>query len=280
MSRIGKDIRVNVKSGTQLPAIVVDSSNGVATIRLNGNGVLMRRLSVIGGPVKRGDVVKVDFTTAVPTVVAVSQKGLTLEDVARLIKGQPPPLQGLTKITITLFSGGSVRAMYNPSVSGLSSALADANPGDVVFLPDVDLSADFAVPTGVNLVGVSSRESVIRGNVSFEPGCLLENLRIENQNGEDATAVTALVTDPSTLMPTHKIKGCELYGFCCGAETAIGLYTASLSAIVVVENSTVVGDSNFGDGYAFYNEYGPDVRIYHSMYYGSTYDFYEEDAPV
>jgi hypothetical protein len=74
---------------------------------------------------------------------------------------------GTGNIQITLFSGGQSIAMYPPTSNGLQSAITQANSGDVIFLPDVDITGNFTIPEGVNLIGISSRQSIIRGIISL-----------------------------------------------------------------------------------------------------------------
>ena len=74
---------------------------------------------------------------------------------------------GISNIKITLFSGGQSIAMYDPTATGLQTAISTANSGDVIFLPDIDISGNFTIPVGVSMIGISSRQSIIRGIVSL-----------------------------------------------------------------------------------------------------------------
>jgi len=276
MSRIGKDIRANVRQNISVPAKVVDCFAGKASVRLSNTGSLMRGLDVVGGPVKVGSMVRVDFTTFKPTVIAPGQSVLSSAQAggASASGGGGGGGSGPTQITITLFSGGSVKMMYDPTDVGLQTALIDAIPGDVVFVPDADLTCDVSVGPGVNLVGLSSRETIIRGMVTFEPGCLLENLSVINQGdgAGDFIGVLAFTTIVDGLV--HRIKGCEIGGYNCGAGAGIGVSIDSADDILIVENSTVMGDSAGGFGYAFSNN-GGDVRVYHTQYYAKTEVFHD-----
>jgi hypothetical protein len=274
VSRIGKDLRYNVRQNVSIPAIVVDYLSGKASIKLGNTGALMRNLDVVGGPVKIGDRVRVDFTTSKPTVIAVGQEGLSLADVmALLAKSGKPGYDGTTQITITLFSGGAVKKMYDPTPAGLQAALLDATSGDVVFIPDADLTCDASVGPGIDMVGVSSRETIIRGQVTFEPGCLLENLSVINQ-GNSAGDIIGVLAFTTIVGLAHRIKGCEIGGYNCGGGAGIGVSIDSSDDILVVENSTIMGDSKTGFGYAFSND-GGDVRVDHSKYYAKTEVFHD-----
>lgn len=90
MSQLSRNIRSSVKSGNSVPATITDTYLGRASVRLLNNGAKLRNLDVIGGPVKIGDKVRVDFTTAKPTVVVVGQIGITHKNVMDMVTGQDP----------------------------------------------------------------------------------------------------------------------------------------------------------------------------------------------
>jgi hypothetical protein len=92
--KIGRDIRQNVKSATRLLATVVDTSFGTASVRLKGNGAVIRHLEVVGGPVQIGDQVIADFSTTPPTIAATGNKGITRDNVLDIMAGQEPKGQG------------------------------------------------------------------------------------------------------------------------------------------------------------------------------------------
>src|SRR3990172_5082106 len=119
MSNLSRLIRRKTKSGTSIPAIVVDVFYDKASVRLANNGSLMRNLKVIGGPVTIGDPVDVDFTTPVPTVVVISKAGISLDDVTTLINAsQSPSMLGGFSWQLLLFLGVSlaISIMRTPQV--------------------------------------------------------------------------------------------------------------------------------------------------------------------
>lgn len=179
---------------------------------------------------------------------------------------------GITNIKITLFSGGVSVAMYEPTSSGLSDAIDASSAGDVIFLPDVEIGGSFRIPSGVNLVGVSSRESIIEGSVTIDTGCLLENLKIINSNMSTTNVYTVLVQNTDGT-ESSRIKGCEIYAYQCGTGSATALYIGD-SVELVVENSTVVADSLNCEAYAFSSNNG-NCNVYHSNYYAKTEVFHE-----
>lgn len=179
---------------------------------------------------------------------------------------------GIANIKITLFSGGISVAMYEPTSSGLNDAIDASSAGDVIFLPDVEIAGDFRIPSGVNLVGVSSRESIIEGEVTIDTGCLLENLKIINSNSGVGDVYTVLVANTGGD-ETSRVKGCEIYAYQCGTGSATAIYIGD-SVELLVENSTVVADSLLYDGYSFSSNNG-DCNVYHSNYYGKTEVFHE-----
>jgi hypothetical protein len=68
--RLNRTLRQAVKQGNLFPAIVLDVHGTRATVRLSTNGVILRNLYVVGGPVVIGDVIKVDFGSYAPIVKA------------------------------------------------------------------------------------------------------------------------------------------------------------------------------------------------------------------
>ena len=149
-SRISKDIRVNVKAGTRIPAVVVDTFGGRASARMLGNGALMRNLHVTGGPVIKGDNVYIDFTTATPHIVAISTVGAAVS-LARGGSGggggggAPTEGPGIDIIGTQVGLGGDSILLYHSALTpvvefaateaGLIAALAAAVTGDIVILP-------------------------------------------------------------------------------------------------------------------------------------------------
>jgi hypothetical protein len=189
-------------------------------------------------------------------------------------EGGGPGGDGITTIMITLFSGGESISMHEPTAAGLNEAIAAAGTGDVIFMPDVDIVGDFSIPAGINLVGVSSRESIIEGQVTIEPGCLLENLKIINQANDATEIIAVIATETSDSTELSRIKGCEIYAYQCGTGNTTAVYLDSSGVDLLVENSTIVADSNGGYGYTFSSN-GGNCNVYHSQYYGKTEVFHD-----
>lgn len=270
MSKLLRDIKEGVKSGASIRATVVDIFFGRASVRLVDNGQVLRNLDVIGGPVAVGATVMVDFTTPKPTVVATGQSGLSLSDVRDLLNSADAlGSGGTTQITITLFSGGAVTAMYPPSSDGLTTALSEANSGDVILLPDIDVEVDITVPAGVDLTGISTRNSIIRGEVTLENGCLLEGLTI--RHCEDSESNIVAVVAPSG---TARIRNCEIHCYQCGSGSAVGVSIPATNDLMLVEHSKVVANSQSGSAYAF-SSAGGTCQVTHCELYGKTDIFYE-----
>jgi len=179
---------------------------------------------------------------------------------------------GLVNIKIILYSGGISVAMYDPTPTGLNTAIDASSTGDVIFLPDVEIAGDFSIPSGVNLVGVSSRESIIQGSLTIDTGCLLENLKAINSENSATNIFTVFVVNNGGT-EISRIRGCDIYAYQCGSGSATAVYIGN-SAELVVENSTVVADSNQGKGYTFSSN-GGNCNVYHSNYYAKTEVFHE-----
>lgn len=177
MSQLSRDIRKNVRSNVSVPGVIVDIFYGRASVRLTSNGAIYRNLDVVGGPVVPGQQVRVDFTTAKPTIVATGQKGLSLDDIKKML-GQDNGRGNDTQITITLFSGGAIKQMYPPNETGFGQALTDSYPGDVIFMPDVDLTGDFTIPASIGITGLNREQSIIRGSIYMLANSYMQGMAI------------------------------------------------------------------------------------------------------
>lgn len=270
MSELLRTIKTGVRTGASIRGTVVDVFFGRVSVRLVDNGQILRNLDVVGGPVDIGASVMVDFTTPKPTVVATGQTGITLSDVQDLLDSSDMLGSGGTsQITIVLFSGGAVASMYPPSSDGLTTALSEANSGDVILLPDIDVEADYTIPAGVDLTGISTRNSIIRGEITLGNGCLLEGLTI--RHCEESESSIAAVVAPSG---TARIRDCEIHCYQCGSGTAIGVSVPASNTIMLVEHSKVIANSQSGLAYAFYSA-GGTCQVTHCELYGKTDIFYE-----
>lgn len=184
-----------------------------------------------------------------------------------------PPAAGMA-LQISLFNGGEWVANYGTDILALQAAAAAAVDGDVIFCPNIDVTGDVTIAPGVGISGLSIRKTIIRGMITFEPGCLLENLSVINQLDEpfDAIGVTAQATAPDGR--DHRIRLCEIAGYNCGHGDGIGILIDSADVILVVDTSVIMGDAASHAGYAFAND-GGDVTVHHSEYYGKTEVFHD-----
>src|SRR5512138_335591 len=69
---LSQSLRTSVRQGNLIPAVVLDTHGDRATVRLSNSahGAIFQALEVTGGPVAKGQRIKVDFTTNPPTIVA------------------------------------------------------------------------------------------------------------------------------------------------------------------------------------------------------------------
>ncbi len=236
MSQLSRDIRKNVRSNVSVPGTIIDIFYGRASVRLTSNGAIYRNLDVVGGPVVVGQNVRVDFTTAKPTIVATGAAGLDLNALKKLLAGLDTGQRTQTQITITLFSGGAVKAMYPPNETGLGQALTDANIGDVVFLPDIDVTGDYVMPGGVCMSGLSKGQSIIRGHVDVgEEGVLLNVCSIQEYKSGLVYGVK--------LAHLATVDSCYIY-----------LLNTSGSAIGVYADGKIECYANDNDAFAYNSE--------------------------
>jgi hypothetical protein len=114
----------------------------------------------------------------------------------------------LTQIKITLFSGGVSIGRYESTQTGLDEAIAASGDGDVIFLPNVDITGNFSIPYGVGLVGLSDTHSIIRGEVIIGSKCLLENFTIIDEQDTSASICTLSFEETIGSGESSKINNC------------------------------------------------------------------------
>ena len=275
MSRLSKRVSLKARQGRSMPAVVVDVFFDKVTVKLgeDGSGAVYHGLKCIGGPPEVGDIVDVNFTTSDPTVGMRGKEWLTESDLARALSELTnESLTAQTQLSIVLFSGGSIADQYPASSEGFTSALGDSNPGDVVWLPDVDVEGEFTIPEGTAVSGINSRQSIIRGKVTLAGG-ILENLCVlyGEFNGSDVVALTVIPGDESSI-----VRRCEIQGYNCDGGNGYAIDVAA-SAELFVEHSTIVADSSTGQAWAVKGASGSTCHVKHSSVYGKT-DMYTGDG--
>lgn len=212
MTELSRNIRASVKQGGSLPAVVVEVFYDRATIKLAGNGAVMRNLSVIGGPVVAGQLVQVDFTTPVPTVVALGEGALSLDEITDLIKSliDPGLLTGFSWQILT-FQNGQLVGTYAPDATGLQTALADTSEG-VILLPPGEFTGTFVVQGSAALVGMHRETCILYGPVTVQGG--LSGVTIQN-SGTSASDIVALTTNPTSKV----ISVTDVYAYAANSGT-------------------------------------------------------------
>jgi hypothetical protein len=273
-----RDIKSNIKSGASVPATVVDVAFNKASVRLSGNGALMRKLEIVGGPISVGEKVKVDFTTPEPTIIAIGKQGLTAQDLEDWLKRRGD-LQiggtGLTQITICLYSEGALKSMYASTIEGLGTAIQDSAEGDIIWLPEVDLTGDVTLVPGTGLAGISKTQTILRGTVYAEPGCSLENMSVIKQENSSSTISAVQAQTTGSAGEKIKIINCDIRCYQCGSGTTQGVYIADTDTEVEVEHSKVIADSVSGLGYAFSKPAVANMQVTHTEYYAKTEVFHD-----
>ena len=195
---LSKNKRVN--------ATVMEYFGGLVTVKV-GQGNVMRNLKLIGGPVKKGDMVVVDFSSQTPIVFAETKlpeaKAVVPASNTRYAdqKFHPPIVPANTE-SILLFSP-AVDVMVFPATSaGLIAALAASHSGDGVSIPLCTITGGpWTIPDGVEVFG-SGYNSFLNGTVGAVAGgnSYLSNLRVSNllQSGSsDVLYETSGVCDAS-----------------------------------------------------------------------------------
>lgn len=269
---LGARITDRVRSGRLMPGIVVDVFFDRASVQLSG-GPRLTGLQIIGGPIAAGDTVGVDFTTPQPTVVAQGAEGLNQDDLdAAIAKIAQQSVSQIPQIRICLFSGGTIVDMFDPTPEGLTSALAASNVGDIVLIPDIDADATVEVPSGVSLVGLSSRQSIIRGTITLNTDCSLERLCVISAlktTGEVNAVIAQGAGDPSY------IKECEIHAYNCSSGLANAIKISSTTDLLEVVDSVVVGDSKNGANAHAFTGTGGECRVVNCRLYSKSADHFD-----
>jgi hypothetical protein len=123
------------------------------------------------------------------------------------------------------------------------------------------------------MVGLSARGSIIRGLVTIDSGCGLENLTVINQ-ADSANDIIAVIIQNTSGTAWSRLLDCSLFGYNCGNGAGIGVYIDSVDVYAVCERGVIVGDSKSGVGYSFSND-GGEMQVYHSRYYAKTEVFHD-----
>ena len=280
--RTGDKFRTANQRGSLVNATVVNVFFDQVAIQLSGGGAILHGLRLIGGPVKAGDSVQVDFTTNPPLVIAKGNAYLSADDLEAALKKLNAGLTGgKTRFDIMLFSGGGVSEIYSPTIEGLVAAVAAAGSGDLVVLPDIDITTDLTLSQGVALSGLSSRQSIIRGTITLSQDCTLENLCVINAQEAD-TEVNAVIAQ-GVGFPSW-IKGCEIHAYNCGSGLANAIKIQSDTELLQVTDSVVVGDSKLNaNAHAFSGEAGVSgeagtCKIFNCRLYSKSATHYDGNA--
>ena len=250
MSRISKTVRTAVRSGTSVPATIVDIiSSSRASARLSGNGAIYRNLVVIGGPAQKGDSCHVDLTTPEPTIIMVGKTWMTEDDVNRMLKKLPKSSAGSTFDIdkIWVFSSSVGATPYSRDGDGLKDALSGASPGDKVVVPagSITYNEAYTVPEKVNVVGFGRERTIIYQKVYLNRGSSLSHISIINDaySSYDEFAVSGPTYGGAT------VNNCTLTCFQDSIGTAVAAFQPS-GGKMLVQYSSLRGEACLACGYA------------------------------
>lgn len=263
-----RKIQERATRGRKVPAIVIEVFYDRATVRLASElGTVVRNLAVVGGPVVVDQAVTVDYSSDIPVVVAESPEGLSEDDVKSLLEeALENNVEATLQMSITLFSGGSIREIYPADETGLSNVLAEAVAGDVIYLPDVDISMNFTIPDGVSIVGVSSHQSIIRGTITMGEDTTLENLCVLNGIWGDAATYAIIAHSTGNAY----IKNSEIHSYCCYSGTAYGVKLQTDTDLLHLQDCVIIADSSTGSAYGILGATGGVCKVIDCFIYGKT----------
>lgn len=269
-ANLSSKVRRSVQSGKLMPAVVIESYFDKVTVQMGGNGQLMRNLPIVGGPVDVGAKVNIDFSTTPPQVVAKGNAYVTAKDLENAVKGiNSTSIKREAAISVTLFSGGSLQKSYAASADGLTEAMADANEGDVVWLPDTEIALNLVVKDGVGVAGISSRQSLIIGSITLGSNSSLENLKIIATDDVDLVGVTVNPAEVVEDTLPAFIKGCEIHAYACSSNQATAI-SMNTGALLDISYSVVTGHSESGLGYAIEFSSGCHIEATYTRFWATT----------
>lgn len=268
MTRINKNIRNAVKRGTQYPAVVIDVHGSRASAKLSVTGATVHNLAVIGGPVAIGELVSVDYTTQEPTIVAIAKEWLTEDDLNAALKklGNDSFLNRFSW-KILNFAQGELINVYDPSDDGFDEAIAGTPAGGQVLLPPITLSADHTFTSGISVVGMSRRNTIIGGKLVVGGDGSLENLRVVVTDSGSLAGVEGLVAG------TFIIENCDILATNSGSGFTCALHDNGTTFYVY---STYLYATSGGVAYAAWSSSGQ-IYIYSGKCYGKTDVFMVND---
>jgi hypothetical protein len=91
---------------------------------------------------------------------------------------------------ILLFSGsGSVLVEYAFTSAGIAAAIAAQVSGDIIELPAGTLTADFTIPDGGTVKGMSRDASIVAGKITLGSGSRIENLTVLRTSADAAALI-------------------------------------------------------------------------------------------
>ena len=169
----------------RLSATVVEYFGGLVSVKVGGGSVI-RNLKLIGGPVKAGDNVFVDYTAGTPPVVL--SNGVTPPPAPPAPtpkkkyadKNFVPPVVPANAESIQLFSPGVDVVVFPCTSDGLIAALAASHSGDGVSIPMCTIAGGpWTIPDGVEVFG-NGYNSFLDGSVGAASGSngYLSNIRV------------------------------------------------------------------------------------------------------
>ncbi len=174
-------------------------------------------------------------------------------------------------VAVMLISGSTV-TRYSADAAGLTSALLTASSGDTVVVPPRTYAANYTVPEGVAMVGISRESTIITGELTLEANSALEFLTVSRvDNGANTLRA---VTAPTA--GTARVHSCNLEVNQSGGGDAYAVAILSNGSLEVW-NSLLWADSGGGNGYGGYRdtEYAGSLYVFGGRCYGSTGPFNE-----
>lgn len=185
---------------------VIDVVRDRCSVRLSGNGQVLRGLRYSGGPLSAGDRCLVSYQSGRPVVQAMGRSAgstaarnparakLVVADITRSQLGGAGGgyVPNHTHTEIELHSASGV-LFFSPDAAGLAGAGAAQQSGDTILIPattDITFTSLTLLPN-VTLAGANRFTSILRGQVIGDDGCELNSLTLILM-GSQPTRLTAV----------------------------------------------------------------------------------------
>jgi len=262
MSRTVKRGILNQTHDRVFDAVVVDVVRDRCSVRLAGNGQVLRGLRYSGGPLEAGDKCKVSYASGSPIVMGMG-RGSTItvkRNPARTRLARPDYSGGQLGTAVAAHGHPEIRIVssdgsmqfYDATADGLAEAEAAQVSGDLIVIPETTTItfATFTLAANVDLAGADRFSSILAGKVVLSNDTTLRNLTV-TLTGSTAGDVVAIEMTGSNLA---LILNCDIFAENTGAGNAYAIaIKGDATSRVVPRDCYLRATADLGDARIFYS---------------------------